>query len=78
MKKFGQDINAPFCAFGDDSQYKNLLVYAYAIFRRSNVPKARKVLRKAKKKFRIPKTIPVHCRIMFSGDRYRTTRFHIL
>ena len=71
MKKFGQNIDAPFCAFGDDSHYKDILVYAYAIFRRSNIPKAKKVLRKAKKNFGIPKFLPIHCRILFSGDQRR-------
>ena len=71
MNEFGKSIDAPFCAFGDDSQYKNVLVYAYAIFHRSNVSKAKKVLRKLKKKYQIPKSLPIHCRILFSGDQRR-------
>ena len=39
----------------------------------TNVPKAKKYLLKAKKKFRIPKVLPIHCRILFSGDQRRKT-----
>lgn len=71
MKEYGKNNVAPFCAFGDDSAYKNILVYAYAIFHRRNVYKAKKIITKVKKKYMIPKKIPIHCRIMFSGDQRR-------
>ena len=71
MKEYGKNNVAPFCAFGDDSAYKNILVYAYAIFHRRNVSKAKKIITKLKKKYMIPKKLPIHCRIMFSGDQRR-------
>ncbi len=69
MKKVGQNPKAPFCAFGDDSAYKDVLAYAYAIFHRKNIPKAKKALNSIKKKFHIPIDVPIHCRILFSGDQ---------
>ncbi len=69
MKKVGKNPKAPFCAFGDDSAYKDVLAYAYAVFRRKNVSKAKKVLKSIKKNFQIPIDVPIHCRVLFSGNQ---------
>ena len=69
MKKVGQNLKAPFCAFGDDSAYKDVLAYAYAVFHRKNISKAKKALNDIKKKFHIPLNVPLHCRILFSGNQ---------
>lgn len=71
MKEYGKNPVAPFRAFGDDSAYKDLLVYAYAIFHRRNVSKAKKIINKLKKIYMIPQNFSIHCRIMFSGDQRR-------
>ena len=45
MKKVGRNQKAPFCAFGDDSAYKDVLAYAYAVFHRKNIAKAKNDLK---------------------------------
>jgi len=69
IKKVGQNPKAPFCAFGDDSAYKDVLAYAYAVFHRKNISKAKKALNSIKEKFHIPIDVPIHCRILFSGNQ---------
>ena len=58
-----------YCAFGDDSAYKEILVYAYAIFHRDHLEKAEKKLNKIKNIFRIPQETHIHCRLLFSGKQ---------
>lgn len=69
MKKVGRNPKARFCAFGDDSAYKDVLAYAYAIFHRKNIIKAENELNDIKSKFNIPLNVPIHCRILFSGNQ---------
>lgn len=69
MQIVGQNSCAPFCAFGDDSAYKDILVYAYAVFHRHHIEKAERRLSRLKRKFKIPHDVPVHCRVLFSGHQ---------
>jgi len=69
MKKIGRNPKAPFCAFGDDSAYKDVLAYAYVVFHRKNIFKAKNYLKDIKQKFNIPVNVPIHCRILFNGNQ---------
>ena len=71
MTEVGRNPHAPFCAFGDDSAYRDVLVYAYAVFHRRNVAKAEKIVTDLKTKFRIPEDCYLHCRVLFSGQQRR-------
>jgi hypothetical protein len=67
----GTDPTAPFCAYGDESQYGDVLTYALAIFRREQVPKAEQVLEFLRERYVFPPQVPIHCKILFSGDQRR-------
>lgn len=69
MIKAGKNKKAPFCAYGDDSHFNEVLVYAYAIFHRKNISKAKKALNKIKNRYKIPIDSKLHCRILFSGHQ---------
>ncbi|MGN6580165.1 MAG: hypothetical protein ACTHJ1_09285 [Bordetella sp.] len=74
----GNRSDAPFLAFGDDSQYKGTLVFAYAIVPRQNLTKALRQLKRIKMEFRFPAKTPIHCRTLFSGhDRQKKGLGHL-
>jgi len=58
-----------FCAYGDDSQYENVLVYAFAIIHRKNLEEFNKAINGIRAEYKFPETEPIHCRILFSGDQ---------
>jgi hypothetical protein len=68
-KLVGDNPNAPFCAYGDDSKYKVILVYAYATFNRVHVERAIRRFNQAKRFYNIPESVQVHCRQLFSGKQ---------
>ncbi|MEW6068645.1 MAG: hypothetical protein AB1610_10195 [Nitrospirota bacterium] len=65
----GHGEGTRFLAFGDDSQFMNTVVYAFAIVDRSNHRRADRRIRKIKDKFRIAPDIPIHCRILFRKEQ---------
>jgi len=65
----GQNRDARFAAFGDDSQYGDVLVYAFIIVKRSRVTSMERRLRVLKEKFAIPDDTNIHCRVLFSGQQ---------
>jgi hypothetical protein len=69
MKRVRKKYKPPFCAFGDDSMYRDVLVYSFAVFHRKNLPKAKEALKRIRKSHQIPIDTPIHCRILFSGDQ---------
>lgn len=60
---------AEYLAFGDDSQYGDTLVYAFAIIHRSRISVTESRLAALKRRYRIPDAVPLHCRVLFSGDQ---------
>jgi hypothetical protein len=69
----GGDKAAPYLAFGDDSQYGDFLAYAFVVVRRKRLPQVERRLADLKDSFKIPREIPLHCRVLFSGDLRRKT-----
>jgi hypothetical protein len=67
--ELGAPPNSNFIAFGDDSQYKNTLVFAYVVIHKSKIDKVLKGLERIKKKFRFPPNSQIHCRVLFSGQQ---------
>lgn len=65
----GNDLNSRYLAYGDDSQYKDILAYAFIIVDRHRVNRLADSFVSLKKRFRIPDTVPLHCRVLFSGDQ---------
>lgn len=65
----GHNDSARFLAFGDDSQFMDTIVYAFAIVDRANHKKAEKSMGKIKDTFRIPPEVPIHCRILFRKEQ---------
>lgn len=65
----GANENASYIAFGDDSQFKNTLAYAFVIVRRVRLRAIEGRIGVLKEKFKIPKEVPLHCRILFSGQQ---------
>jgi hypothetical protein len=65
----GGDASADYLAFGDDSQFGDTLVYAFAIIHRNRAPQVRTRLHELKQRFKIPAGESLHCRVLFSGHQ---------
>ena len=61
----GNKSDAPYLAFGDDSQFEDVLTYAFVIVRRTRLTKIESEISRLKKRFKIPHGIPIHCRVLF-------------
>ena len=64
----GNNPAATYVAFGDDSQYGDSLAFAYALVARRHLQRATDRMEVLREKYRIPETVGVHCRVLFSGD----------
>jgi len=56
-------------AFGDDSAYKGVLCFAYVIFVRTKLGRIQRQIRELKKRFKIPLSTALHCRVLNSGQQ---------
>lgn len=65
----GGSEKATYLAFGDDSQFGDTLVYAFAIVRRTRLTAIEARVAALKKQFGIPKRMVLHCRLLFSGQQ---------
>lgn len=65
----GQSENAPFVAFGDDSQYDGILVFSYVFVPRTRLRRVLRDIAGIKKKFQFPNGAAIHCRELFSGQQ---------
>lgn len=65
----GAGENARYVAFGDDSQFKDTLVYSFIIVRRTRLRAVEARIAILKERFRIPKDGILHCRVLFSGQQ---------
>jgi hypothetical protein len=74
----GNDCEAPFVAFGDDSQFGDSLTFAFAIVRREHLRRAQTRLSILREKYRIPPSVGIHCRVLFSRhERVRAGLSHL-
>lgn len=67
----GSNTNSRFCAYGDESRHKDILVYAYAGFDRENIGHAEKVVDMLRKEYKFPKRLPIHCRVLYNAEARR-------
>lgn len=71
----GQNSEPRFCVYGDESQFRDILVFAYAIFHRRDVQNATKVLEELRQHYRIPSKAPIHCRVLHNAKARR--KYHL-
>lgn len=62
----GDDSSAPFLAFGDDSQFGDRLAFAFVVLRRERLHRVERRINDLKDRFRIPRDMALHCRILFN------------
>jgi hypothetical protein len=67
--RVGSSHDANYLAFGDDSQFGDVLVYAFAILHRTRSKAVEASILALKERFKIPKQTTLHCRILFSGHQ---------
>ncbi|TWC50155.1 hypothetical protein FBY04_12048 [Pseudomonas sp. SJZ080] len=65
----GADSGARYMAFGDDSQYEGVLVFAFIIFKRTRLKSILREFEEVRKRFKFPEGVGIHCRELFSGQR---------
>lgn len=63
----GQDPNAPFLAYGDDTKFGEILLYAFLIVERSFALELDKQLLELKEKLSIPGEAPIHTKDFLNG-----------
>ena len=56
--------NLPYCAYGDESKYKDLVVYAFVVFPREKVKEAEGHLNFYRKQYNFPPDEPIHCSVL--------------
>jgi len=59
-------MKANFLAYGDDSKFKNILIFAFAIIHKNNLSNAIDSINRIKRSFKFPSDKPIHCRILFN------------
>ena len=64
----GNNLNSKYIAYGDDSVFKEILVYGFIIVKREKKSSLEKDVFNLKKEFGIPKDIPIHMRNLISGQ----------
>ena len=65
----GSNTNAKYLAFGDDSQYEDILVFAYVLILRSKLNRVISEFEKIKEKFKFSPNSKIRCRVLFSGHQ---------
>lgn len=60
----GNNPQARIHAFGDDSVYRDVLAYAYAIFQAEHLEAARHAVQTIKAAYAIPAAVPLHMRVL--------------
>lgn len=56
----GRNSSAPYCAYGDDSKYEDILLYAFLIIDRTCLSHLENEFQKIKSNFNIPDDIEIH------------------
>ncbi|MCW8449755.1 nucleoside triphosphate pyrophosphohydrolase family protein [Legionella quinlivanii] len=57
-----------YLAFGDDSQFKDTLAYAFIVIHSDKLEFVQSRIKRIKKIYRIPEHVPLHSRVLFSGN----------
>lgn len=67
----GKSTTARFVAGGDECMRKNILSYAVVYVPRTRVSTILRKIASIKKRFRLPQSTPLHCRVLFNPDNRR-------
>jgi hypothetical protein len=67
----GRNSEARFCVYGDESRFRDQLVFTTAIFYRRDLHRAKQVLEQLRQQYCIPPTLPIHCRVLYNPDARR-------
>lgn len=67
----GNNRAAEYVAYGDDCQYDDIIVFSFVVIRRYDIGWVERRIDVLKEYFNIPKDVPLHCRVLFSGDARR-------
>lgn len=59
------DPSAQYVAFGDDSKFGDILVFAFFVIARKDIDRMNKRIAKIKRKFGVPEVTILHCRELF-------------
>lgn len=70
----GQNPETKYVAFGDDCHFNDICGYAYVVVKRSRISWTLREIDKIKDEFDIPRTTPLHCRVLFSADQRRNAK----
>lgn len=65
----GRYAGARYVAFGDESRFRDRLVYATIIVHRTDLDYFREVLSRVKVKYAIPNSEELHCRVLFNSNQ---------
>lgn len=64
----GANPKSQFCLYGDESRFRDVLVFAFAVFHRQDLERARGILAAIRNEYRVPPRIPIHCRVLFNSE----------
>lgn len=67
--RVGSNIETPYVAFGDDSQFENVVVYGFVICKRRHLKHINTEVKLLKKRFKIPNDVVLHCKMLFHADK---------
>ncbi|MCO5411105.1 hypothetical protein [Ralstonia mojiangensis] len=70
----GRNPETKYVAFGDDCHFNDICGYAYVVVKRSRISWTLRELNRIKDEFGIPRTTPLHCRVLFSADQRRSAK----
>jgi hypothetical protein len=62
----GNNPSSPYIAYGDESSYKQNLVFAFAVISRKDVKRAEERIKIIKERYKIPQKEIIHCRVLFN------------
>ena len=69
LVRVGQDRNSTYVAYGDDCQFGDICGFAFLVVKRTRIKRVLRELEAIKARYGFPTGVPVHCRVLFSGDQ---------
>lgn len=65
----GNKSNTPYCAYGDDTKYKEILLYAFIALQREKTQELETDILNIKNEFNIPADVTIHIKDFFNGHK---------
>lgn len=63
----GRKTDAPYCAYGDDAKYEDILLYAFLVIERTSINNFEHRILQLKEKLEIPEDLDIHTKDFFNG-----------